>query len=313
MLRHPIIRGTLLALTFGFIAFALVRQWADVRQAAASVSIAWTWVLAASLVVLATYAMLIQSWRMLLRGWGGDLTYPAAVRIWTIANLGRYVPGKVWSIGALGVLATREGVSGVAAAGAAVLGTVLNLGAGIAIAVITGADALDRLYPGLRTMAIVVAVVFVVGVALLPTVLPRLLDGFARWRGLALAQQHLPAGTVWVTTGLNAVSWIGYGVAFALFARGVTPQVSSNPTTFIAVFSASYLIGYLVVFAPGGLGFREVALTGLLVGMGAAGQGDAAILGAASRVWLTVLEVLPGVVGLVWLTPTQRAALRRSR
>ncbi|MCE2902657.1 MAG: lysylphosphatidylglycerol synthase domain-containing protein [Gemmatimonas sp.] len=312
MLRHPVVRGGLLALTFGFIAWALARQWADVRQAAASVTIAWPWVAAASGVVLATYAMLIQSWRLLLRGWGGELAYPVAVRIWTIANLGRYLPGKVWSIGALGVLATREGVSGLAAAGAAVLGTVLNLGAGIAIAVVTGADALDRLYPGLRVMALGASLAFVVGVAILPALLPRLLDRFSRGRGLPLARQQLAAHTIWATTAFNAIAWIGYGVAFALFARGVTPQVSGNPTTFIAVFSASYLIGYLVLFAPGGLGFREVALSGLLVGMGAAGQGDAAILGAASRVWLTMLEVLPGVVGLLWLPPAQRAALRRS-
>lgn len=312
VLRHPVVRITLLALTFGFIAWALTRQWADVRQAAAAFTIDWPWVLAASAVVLATYAMLIQSWRLLLAGWGGVLAYPAAVRIWTIANLGRYIPGKVWSVGALGVLAAREGVSGVAAAGAAILGTVLNLGAGIALAVILGADALERLYPGLRLIAIAATVAFAIGVIALPVLLPPLLDRFARWRGLTLARQQLAARTLWIATALNAISWIGYGVAFALFARGVTPQVSSNPTTFIAVFSASYLIGYLVLFAPGGLGFREVALSGLLVGMGAAGQGDAAILGAASRVWLTILEVLPGMVSLVWLSPAQRAALRRS-
>jgi hypothetical protein len=312
MLRHPVVRVTLLALTFGFIGWALARQWAEVRQAAAAFTIDWPWVLAASAIVLATYAMLIQSWRLLLAGWGGALAYPVAVRIWTIANLGRYIPGKVWSVGALGVLAAREGVSGVAAAGAAILGTVLNLGAGIALAVILGADALERLYPGLRLIAIAATVAFAIGVIALPALLPPLLDRFARWRGLTLARQPLAARTLWIATALNAISWIGYGVAFALFARGVTPQVSSNPTTFIAVFSASYLIGYLVLFAPGGLGFREVALSGLLVGMGAAGQGDAAILGAASRVWLTILEVLPGMVSLVWLSPAQRAALRRS-
>lgn len=312
VLRHPVVRVILLALTFGCIAWALTRQWAEVRQAAAAFTIDWPWVLAASVVVLATYAMLIQSWRLLLAGWGGVLAYPAAVRIWTIANLGRYIPGKVWSVGALGVLAAREGVSGVAAAGAAILGTVLNLGAGIALAVILGADALERLYPGLRLIAIAASVAFAIGVIALPALLPPLLDRFARWRGFALARQQLAARTLWIATALNAISWIGYGVAFALFARGVTPQVSSNPTTFIAVFSASYLIGYLVLFAPGGLGFREVALSGLLVGMGAAGQGDAAILGAASRVWLTILEILPGMVSLLWLSPAQRAALRRS-
>ena len=57
---------------------------------------------------------------------------------------------------------------------------------------------------------------------------------------------------------------------------------------------------------------REYALVALLVAFGVAGRGDAVVLSAASRVWLTLLEVLPGVVSLFWLSPSQRAALRQS-
>jgi hypothetical protein len=56
---------------------------------------------------------------------------------------------------------------------------------------------------------------------------------------------------------------------------------------------------------------RIVALTVLLVGVGAAGQGDAVILGVTSRLWLTVLEVLPGLISLLVLPASQRAVLHR--
>lgn len=311
VLRSPVVRTVLLLVTFSFIGYTLSRQWGEVQQSARALDVQWGWIGAASLVVLATYAMLIQSWRMLLAGWGGTLAYPAAVRIWTIANLGRYLPGKVWSIGALGLLASREGVSGLAATGAAILGTTLNIGAGFAVAVITGAKGLDAIYPGLRTMAMIGALAFLVGVALLPLVLPRLLNRFARWRGLPLATQHLSNGTVWLAAAINAFSWISYGVAFGLFAQGVTPGIGTDPVLYIAVWSTSYLIGFLVLFAPGGIGFRELAISAFLVGIGAAGKGDVAILGATSRIWLTVLEIAPGLIGLLLMTPTQRAGLRR--
>ena len=42
------------------------------------------------------------------------------------------------------------------------------------------------------------------------------------------------------------------------------------------------------------------------------GLGDAVILGVTSRVWLTVLEVLPGLVSLLFLPASQRAALQRA-
>ena len=300
-LHHPALRFALLLLTGVFIAWALHGQWGEMRASARAVDVEWRWIAAASAVVLAVYAMLIQSWRLLLRGWGGDLAYLPAVRIWTIANLGRWIPGKVWSIGALSVLAAREGVSGSAAAGAAVLGTLLNVGAGFGVAVIMGAEGLDTVYSGFRVGALVATAVFIAGVLALPVLLPPVLGWIATKRGIPLAGKQLSARTLWGAAAINAASWVGYGLAFSLFARGVTPQIGSDPALFIAAFTASYLIGYLVLFSPGGLGFREAALTVFLVGVGAAGQGDAVLLGVTSRVWLTILEVLPGLIGLLFL------------
>lgn len=308
VLRKPLVRWLLLAITFGFIAWGLSRQWTEVEQSVRSLDIRWPWVLAASGLVLATYAMLIQSWRMLLAGWGGHLPYGKAAQIWTVANLGRYLPGKVWSITALGVLSSRAGVSGVAAAGASVLGTLLNIGAGFGVSVIFGGPLLDAVSPGLQRVSLVTAVIFVLGVLMLPFLLPLVLDRFARWRGLPLAEQHLRNRDVWSAALLNSLAWVGYGVAFACFARGVLP-LTPNISVYIAVYAASYLVGFLALFAPGGIGFRELALSALLVAGGAAGQGDAAVLGATSRIWLTVLEVLPGLIGLLLMTPKDRADL----
>lgn len=312
LLHHPALKRLLLLLTGVFIAWALHGQWTAMRVAARELQVEWRWIAAASAAVLSVYALLIQSWRLLLRGWGGELAYLSAVRIWTIANLGRWIPGKVWSVGALSVLAAREGVSGAAAAGAAVLGTLLNIGAGFGVAVIMGAEGLDTVYPGFRMGALVATAAFIAGVWALPQLLPPVLAWFAVKRGAPVGTRQLSAGTLWAAAAMNALSWIGYGLAFALFARGVTPRISSDPALFIAVFTASYLIGYLVLFSPGGLGFREAALTVFLVGVGAAGQGDAVILGVTSRVWLTVLEVLPGLVSLLFLPASQRAALQRA-
>jgi uncharacterized membrane protein YbhN (UPF0104 family) len=309
-LRSPRLQSLLLLITFGCIAWVLSRQWAEVERAARSIEVKWGWIIAASVLVLLTYAMLIQSWRMLLHGWGGTLPYAKAAQIWTVANLGRYIPGKLWSVGALGVLAAREGVSGVAAAGAAVLGTVLNLGAGFGVAAIFGADLLDAISPGLSRVSIVAGILFVAAVALLPAVLPLLLRRVARWRGVAAAERQLSKRDLWTAAVINTGSWLGYGLAFACFSRGVTPVVSASAPLFIAVFAASYLVGFLVLFAPGGIGFREVALSALLVAGGAAGQGDAALLGATSRVWLTVLEILPGIIGLFCMSPQERGTLR---
>ena len=112
--------------------------------------------------------------------------------------------------------------------------------------------------------------------------------------------------------GLALLVIIMGGIYGGIFTPTEAAAVSAVYALFIAVFTASYLVGYLVLFSPGGLGFREAALTLFLVGVGAAGQGDAVILGVTSRVWLTVLEVVPGLVSLLSLPASQRAALPRA-
>lgn len=311
VLHHPVVRVGLLVLTGVFITWALYDQWTVLHESAREVHVQWRWIGAASVLVLAVYAMLIQSWRLLLRGWGAELAFLPAVRIWTIANLGRWIPGKVWSVGALSVLASREGVSGTAAAGAAVLGTLLNIGAGFGVAIAVGAEGLDSVYSGFRSGALLATAVFVAGVIALPRILPPVLRWFATKRGLPVASTQMTSSTLWVATAMNAASWLGYGVAFALFSRGVTPQITGGPALFIAAYAASYLVGFLFIFSPGGLGVREVTLALFLVGIGAAGKGDAVILGVTSRLWLTVLEVLPGLVSLLFLSAAQREAFQR--
>jgi glycosyltransferase 2 family protein len=303
------LQAVLLIATLAWVARALAQRWDALRTAAAATTVHWGWIALASLIVLATYGMLIQSWRMLLAGWGSSLRFSAAIRIWTIANLGRYIPGKVWSIGALGVLAKREGVSGVSAAGAAILGTMLNIGTGLGIIALSSARVLAAFKtPWLQTVAVVASIAFVIGTLLLPLVLPPVLDRFARWRGLPALPQHLPATTIWASTAINAVSWVSYGLAFALFARGVAPGVIATPALFIVIWTASYVGGYLVLYAPGGIGAREAVMGGGLVALGLATAGDATLLTIASRLWLTVLEILPGLLALAFSPLTARAA-----
>jgi len=297
----------LLALTLAFIVSAVVTQWSALTHVARTTTLDWWWIVAGSALVLLTHAALIQAWRMLLSGWDVAPPFWTSARIWSSANLGKYLPGKVWSIGALGVLAGREGVSGVAAASAAILSTLLNIGAGIGIAATAGSRVLSTVSPLVGRMALVCAVLFAAGVVLLPRLLPPVVTWIARRRGLPAVDRRLSPGVLWAVTAINALSWVGYGLAFAAFSRGVTPQVAGAAAAFITVYTASYVWGYLVLFAPGGLGFRELAIVALMVAMGMATRPDATMLALASRVWITVLEITPGLIALL-LTP----GLRRS-
>ena len=288
--------------TLVFVTYALYSRWSDVETAARRTTFHWGWIFAASGIVLATYAMLVESWRLLIRASGASLNYGPAVMIWTSANLGRYLPGKVWSVGALGVLAQRFGVPGFVAAGAAIIGTLLNLGAGFGITALTAWGSLDAFPRPVRYTAIFGGIAYVGGLALLPWILPPLVTRIARWRRSTVPADVPPVSTLWLAALLNSLSWIGYGIAFACFTRGAVPSVTGSPLLFIAVYAASYLAGYLALFAPGGIGWREAALATAISALGMATSPDAIVLGLLSRVWLTVLEIVPGLIGLGAMT-----------
>jgi hypothetical protein len=98
-----------------------------------------------------------------------------------------------------------------------------------------------------------------------------------------------PAGAVAFGLVANAIAWIGYGAALWLLARGLLPGAGLGLMPAIAVFTASYLAGFLALFAPGGIGVREGVF--ILMLQGPIGIGAATALALASRVLLTVTEL----------------------
>jgi len=72
----------------------------------------------------------------------------------------------------------------------------------------------------------------------------------------------------------------------------------------VAAYTGSYVAGVIAVFAPAGLLVREVALVQALTPV--VGGADAVILAVASRVWLTLLELVAGAVVLAWPVAPRR-------
>lgn len=300
----------------------IATQWREADGRLADVTLRPLPLLGATLLVLATYGLLIQLWRRVLRLWSSSLSFGDAVRIWTVSNLGRYVPLRVAQIAAMAVMARERGVSPVAATGSALINTLLNIVAGLAVAAAAGgADLLGAVErsltggsgdgAGLAVRGAAVIVLAAAGVLLLlPWVLPAIARLASRLLRRDVAVPPLPPGVVWLTAAGNVAAWIAYGLAFHLFVLGTVASAAGAPLTAIAVYSASYIAGYLFLPAPGGLGVRELVMVGLLEAFGVASAGDAWVIAFASRIWLTVLEVLPGLLFLaLGLVPPRRSPL----
>lgn len=294
------------ALLLFYVGRKFADQWQEFRAEPLPGDIEWGSIALSCAIVLATYAMLVQVWRVLMAGAGSRLTFWRAAEIWSISNLWRYVPGKVWSIGAMSVMAHRANVPAEAAASASILGVVLNIMTGLALSMLLAWRWLGEYSAGAQTAAIALLIAGIIGLLSLPYALPRLARLAASALGREVPLQPPPRWALALAVAGNMLSWALYGFAFAWFTRGVLGVAAGATWQYIAVFTASYVIGYIILIAPGGLGPREAAMYQLLTSMSLATPKEAALITVASRVWLTILEIVPGLLFMLSASARKR-------
>jgi uncharacterized membrane protein YbhN (UPF0104 family) len=198
----------------------------------------------------------------------------------------------VWSVAGLVVLAQRAGVAPGPAAASAFVIQAVSLGSGVAVvAGVTphSASPLRLALAGLAAVATILVLVW------RPTAL---------WLGRVVTSiaplEPLAPSAVLAAIILTVLSWGTYGAALWMLARGLlhdAPAPLPLPlTTAIGAFTLGYILGLLALFAPGGVGVRELVLVGLLAPF--LGSGGAVAVSVASRVLLTLTEVAAAVLTL---------------
>lgn len=281
-----------------FVGRALADQWAAFRHQPLEARLNWWHIGASGALVLGTHALLVQTWRLMIRAWGGgaELTFWGAARIWSVSSFGKYIPGKVWQISAMATMATRAGVSAVVSTGSALLGTIINIACGIGIVLVFGWQWLEQIRPEARVVAIVILALSLLGLVLLPFLVPRMNELVARITGRLIAFQPPPPRIITVAILGNLLAWATYGVAFMWLVSGMLGASAGAPWQYVAIYAASYVVGYLAFFLPGGIGAREAVMAVLMTSLGLATPKQALLVAGASRVWLTLLEIVPGVL-----------------
>lgn len=290
-----VLQIALAAIVIALVARKIAAEWGAVRIALEHARPSWISLAASGLIVLATYAVLIETWRVLLRGWQHEIPFLDAARIWTISNLGKYFPGKVWSITALVVMTREYGVSAAEGASASILVTLVNTIVGFVVAIVAGARLLH-----LPPAAVIVIGVMAVAVLASPAALPRIGVMLGKLLNRDIVLRPLAHRVLLAAAALTAIAWLMYGVAFWLFTAGVLGSAPGALRDYVAIFAGSYLLGFIAIFVPAGAGVREGAM-GVALQRAAFATGPAYLLVVASRLWLTALEVIPPLIFLAFV------------
>ena len=293
---RPIVQWGGLALVLVFVGLYLSRQWDSIREV--SLTIHWPLLIASQLVLTFGLGLLpLGNWTT-LDDLGARLPPVTVWHIFYLSNMAKYLPGSIWALPSRAIFYNRQGVSKTKS-GAALVWEVLLM---VVSAALVSLLALRLLIRYVSVEVFVAALVGLLVVALL-FALPSV-RRFAR-RRLLRFEATLSLGGVVRTLGAYIVSWVVMGIAFAGMVASIAPAFDWAATPeLIGLFTGSWLVGFLAIFAPGGIGVRDLLLA---LGLSAYLQDPLpTVIAVFARVMWTIAELLGlGIVSL-WRLVSQR-------
>ncbi len=301
--RNPglVARVGFLVVVLAFGVYWFWAHWSEVAAAATKVT-PWSVAAAAALSAVAAWSG-VPAWRDLLIGLGSRLRLRDAQRVFLMGQMGKYVPGGVWTVLAQATLARDLDVprtrSGTASLMTILLSVVTSAGLGAGCLAVSGHEVLGRY-----------AWVLLLVVPLVALLDPRVLVWLGALAGRLLrrtvALERIPQRTVLAAAGWLLAGQVLNGLAFHLLVTSIGGR-SVNALFSIGVFSLGAAAGILVVLAPAGVGARELILAFGLATVTDAGS--VALVVVLFRVVLTVVDVvLAGAAVWIGRRPLARAA-----
>lgn len=228
----------------------------------------------------------------------GEAQSPIVVwRAFFISNIAKYLPGSIWALPGRMFLYQRAGVPTAKSVIAVFWEVVLMVaGAGITsllslrlvihylpapfvfLGLVGGTLLLIGMMAGLRSQAFMRWL----NKRRLPSIVRRLLDRPDLW--LSLPQ-------ILTVTAVYIAAWIVIGFSFAGMVYAIAPEISAtNVLEIIGLYAGTWMIGFLIIFTPGGIGVRDVLIAlGLAVFLHTPIPATAAII---ARIGWTLAEIV---------------------
>jgi uncharacterized membrane protein YbhN (UPF0104 family) len=286
-----ILQYLIIVLIFYFLLKSVLGNWTQVKDF--NWQFDWWLLLASFLLQLLTLFWLVMIWQRMLHHTGSSVSYLKLFKVWFYANLGKYLPGKVWQFLGMIYMLEKEGVPKTSSFSTGVLAQSFSVIAGLFISVIfLGTDLYHRFFskkPGLMIAFMALSL----GVLIL-LCYPRILEKIINL-GLKIVKKEkialdISGKDVIIYLLSYSVSWLLFGLAFLTFIKSMAHANFNMYPTLTGAYAFSLNIGFLAIFTPGGIGVREGVLVFLLSSLFPLPVST--LISLLSRLWMTAGELL---------------------
>ena len=240
-------------------------------------------------------------WVRLMHGQHIAVSWYAGMRCYFVSQLGKYVPGKAWVVlMRVGILRHDAHAHPIPVAVTATYETLSSMAAGalLAVLLLPYLGVLPVELSG-KTTALIAVAALPVGLGVLNKLAARIAK---RRRGPDARPLPAPSLRLLAQGLLHGVcGWCLLGISLALVIHSVVqdvPAISDSFPADLGAIATSYVAGFVVLVAPGGLGVREWVLQVTLAPRFVASLGEkeaaalAVIIALILRITWTIAEVV---------------------
>lgn len=255
----------------------------------------WPSVLLALALSLVTVACAAMSWRAVSAGLGAPLGVRDAAVVYLVGQVGKYLPGGVWNLVASAELGSDRGIERRRTVGTMLLAALVSCAMGGLLALLALPGVAGSPLAGHAWLAWLAPLAVL---AVLPPVLDRLLATLLRLTRQAPVAERIDGAAVVVSCLWALASWVAIGLQVLVLAVAVGAQ-PGLPLLRLSLggYALAWVVGFVLVFLPAGVGARETVLGLALAPV--LGTGGILVVVLLCRVLLTVADL--GAAGLALL------------
>ena len=269
-------------------AFLLRTMWTHRDEMKDSFSqLTWSSLVGAVFFAFMSMSYLGLMWGRLLLRRGYKVPRAQLVSWYYTGQLGKYVPGGVWAVVGRAEMAVRGGVPRADAYSVTGLSMFTTYSAAALCAALGSLLSWERPIIGAALLLALVVGLSVYAIAPLRQRLMGLLRKVTSGTNELTAPKDMLALTI-----VQVPAWIMISLSTTITAHAFGAEVGVLHMFFVS--SLSWLIGFLVIGAPGGLGVRESIFTGLL--SASIGTSTALSLAVASRMIFVSVDFLGALI-----------------
>ncbi|WP_436787039.1 lysylphosphatidylglycerol synthase domain-containing protein [Yinghuangia sp. YIM S10712] len=282
------LRPVLLVAAVGAMTYVVLRNWSEV--AATLRELPWYAVVLSGMTVMLGMVAGTLAWQAVVDSMGKPIGFRKGAQIQLVSQLGKYVPGSVWSY----VLQLELGRRAKVSRARLFTASLLHIAVSVVVSLLLGILALPVLVSDAPSAAWVFVLLPIGFATLHPRFLARAGEFTLRLLKRPPVKLRLTWGLVGRTAGLAALAYVLFGLHLWILARAVAPADLDTLLLCVGAISIGLTCGIFAFVLPSGAGVREIVIVASLAGTMPRGQ--AVALALVSRLLFTVADLLCAAV-----------------